>query len=101
MGQIWAQRDKLRLQTGLLGNHMAPLRAQMSQPGINQLPKRHQMVSSSLALLFIGLELPLRSRAAAPIGDKVLICQKTLYVQKNSKCQTFLYLILFGHRFLT
>ena len=29
------------------------------------------------------------------------ICQKTLYVQKNSKCQTFLYLFLFGHRFLT
>merc|ERR1712087_105498 len=28
------------------------------------------------------------------------ICQKTLYVQKNSKCQTFLYLFPFGHRFL-
>ena len=34
--------------------------------------QRHQMVSGSLALLFIGLELPLGSRAAAPIGDKVL-----------------------------
>ena len=34
--------------------------------------QRHQMVSGSLALLFIGLELPLGSRAATPIGDKVL-----------------------------
>ena len=35
--------------------------------------QRHQMVSSSLALLlFIGLELPLGSRAAATIGDEVL-----------------------------
>ena len=34
--------------------------------------QRHQMVSGSLALLFIGLELPLGSRAAAPIGDEVL-----------------------------
>ena len=33
---------------------------------------RHQMVSGSLALLFNGLELPLGSRAAAPIWDKVL-----------------------------
>ena len=32
--------------------------------------QRHQMVSDSLALLlFIGLDLPLRSRAAAPIED--------------------------------
>ena len=32
--------------------------------------QRHQMVSSSLALLFfIGLDPPLGSRAAAPIGD--------------------------------
>ena len=35
--------------------------------------RRHQMVSISLALLlFISLELPLESRAAAPIGDEVL-----------------------------
>ena len=34
--------------------------------------QRHQMVSGSLALLFICLELPLGSRAAAPIGDEVL-----------------------------
>ena len=34
--------------------------------------QRRQMVSGSLALLFIGLELPLGSRAAAPIGDEVL-----------------------------
>ena len=35
--------------------------------------KRHQMVSSSLdLLLFIGLALPLGSRAGAPIADKVL-----------------------------
>ena len=34
--------------------------------------QRHQMVSSSLAqILFIGLDVPLRSRAAALIGDKV------------------------------
>ena len=35
--------------------------------------QRHQMVSGSLALLlFVGLDLPLGSRAAAPIGDEVL-----------------------------
>ena len=35
--------------------------------------QRHQMVSNSLALLlFIGPDLHLRSRAAAPIGDEVL-----------------------------
>ena len=34
--------------------------------------QRHQMVSGSQALLFIGLKLPLGSRAAAPIGDEVL-----------------------------
>ena len=34
--------------------------------------QRHQMVSGSLALLFICLELPLGSRAAAPTGDEVL-----------------------------
>ena len=35
--------------------------------------QRHQMVSGSLALLlFIGLDLPLGSKAAAPIGNKVL-----------------------------
>ena len=33
--------------------------------------QRHQMVSNSLALpLLIGLDLPLGSRAAAPIGEK-------------------------------
>ena len=35
--------------------------------------QRHQMVSNSLALpLLIGLDLPLGSRAAAPIGEKIL-----------------------------
>ena len=35
--------------------------------------QRHQVVSDTLALLlFIGVDLPLGSRAAAPIGDKVL-----------------------------
>ena len=35
--------------------------------------QRHQMVSGSLALLlFIGLDIPLGSRAAALIGDEVL-----------------------------
>ena len=35
--------------------------------------QRHQVVSDTLALLlFIGLDLPLGSRAAAPIGNKVL-----------------------------
>ena len=35
--------------------------------------QRHQMVTGSLArLLFIGLDLPLGSRAAASIGDEVL-----------------------------
>ena len=36
-----------------------------------------------------------------PLSSLSYICQKTLYVQKNSKCQTFLFLFLFGHRFLT
>ena len=35
--------------------------------------QRHQVVSDTLALLlFIGVDLPLGSRAAAPIGDEVL-----------------------------
>ena len=35
--------------------------------------QRHQVVSDTLALLlFIGVDLPWGSRAAAPIGDKVL-----------------------------
>ena len=39
---------------------------------IQLVAQRHQMVSTSLALLFIGLELPLGSRAAAPKGEEVL-----------------------------
>ena len=39
---------------------------------VKPVAQRHQMVSGSLALLFIGLELPLGSRAVAPIGDEVL-----------------------------
>ena len=35
--------------------------------------QRHQVVSDTLALLlFIGVDLPLGSRAVAPIGDEVL-----------------------------
>ena len=35
--------------------------------------QRHQVVSDTLALLlFIGVDVPLGSRAAAPIGDEVL-----------------------------
>ena len=62
------------------GGHHDGLR-QILQGGVNSVStptpqpvaQRHQMVSSSLALLlFIGLDLPLGSRAAAPIGDEVL-----------------------------
>ena len=41
--------------------------------GLARCAQRHQVVSDTLALLlFIGLDLPLGSRAAALIGDKVL-----------------------------
>ena len=72
MGQFGAQRDKLRPQMGLLVNHMAQLRAQMSQLGINQWPKGIKWSAvpspcSTFSLVFMG-----GGRAAAPIGDKVL-----------------------------
>ena len=51
-----------------------PFNRTLSHIGVIAQPvaQRHQIVSGSLALLFIGLELSLGSRAAAPIGDKVL-----------------------------
>ena len=52
-----------------------PLIYPSGQWALNTKPvvQRHQMVSGSLALLlFIGLDLPLGSRAAALIGEKVL-----------------------------
>ena len=49
IGQFGAQWDKLTPQMGLLGNHMAQLRAQMSQLGINQWPK---------AIIWLAVALP-------------------------------------------
>ena len=52
-----------------------PDRKKMGRQDARQKPvaQRHQVVSDTLALLlFIGVDLPLGSRAAAPIGDEVL-----------------------------
>ena len=49
IGQFEAQRDKLTPQMGLLGNHMAQHRAQMSQLEINQWPK---------AIIWLAVPLP-------------------------------------------